>query len=95
MDNLFKHLLEKFEPLDFKIFFSKNEFCLSNRFYCFKIKKINNKYYLSRFWKRGILCLIFKKQQNNMFKIYDDIKDYSKVNNLTVEELNYHSNFSI
>lgn len=91
MDILFDFLEKKYETLNLKFCKSNSEFKMSNSYYSFKFKKINDKYILSRFWKKGLLSIFFKKEVNNMNNIYTEIQNFAKINNLYVEDLNLHS----
>lgn len=90
MDILFDYLEKKYAFLNLKFCRKGSEFVMSNHYYYFKIKKINGKYVLSRFWKRFFFRFLFKKQAINMSNIYSDIHEFSKINKLVIEELNYN-----
>ena len=96
MDILFdylekKYLEDKYKGL--KLEFCKSTDCLviKNFFYYFKLSKLNDKYVLSCLWKKGILFLIFKKQQMDMKNIYEDIKEFAHKKDINIEELFYHN----
>lgn len=96
MDILFNHLETKYlntkyKDLNLEFCKSIDQLTIKNSFYCFRLKKQHNRYIISHFWKKGILFLIFKKQNSNMKNIYNDIKDFAENNNIIIEELFYNS----
>ena len=91
MDILFDYLEKKYKILNLKFYKKDNELVIANHYYYFKIKKIQEKYILSRFWKRFFFRFLFKKQLINMTNIYNDIYKFSQKNNLIIEELSIAS----
>jgi len=96
MDSLLIYLEKKYletiyEKSKLELCKSTNQLIIKNSFYYFKLKKVNDRYILSRFWKKGILLLFYTKQKSEMDNIYEDIKEYSKNNNIIIEELFYNN----
>ncbi|MDQ0065162.1 hypothetical protein [Chryseobacterium lathyri] len=96
MDILFnylekKYLEKKYEPLKLEFCKTSDQLTIKNSFYYFRLNKLNDRYVLSRFWKRGFLFLLFKKQNMDMTNIYEDIKEFAQKENIIIEELFYNS----
>lgn len=96
MDILFnylekKYLETKYEPLKLEFRKTGDQLIIKNSFYYFRLNKLNDRYILSRFWKRGFLFFIFKKQNTEMNNIYEDITEFAVKKNIIIEELFYHN----
>lgn len=91
MEKLFSYVESEFKKrFNLKLSNEDDKFIIKNNYYRFKLKKRDETFELSHYWRFGLLNIVFRKQYKNMLELYNAVINYSKKNNISITEIYYN-----